>query len=292
MIIPSWEIWRLFRLCCFSCLEPNRLVTRIRPTLRGNPATILLCAVLACAPALSGPIDRGQPPIPASMNLPEDTSVAIVGAGVRPSTYYRNVVAVQFEGTASGQTIRRFLRTFRGTIIGGMSLDESEPGYYVVQVPDPGTSWDEVNTLLDHMEQAVGVRSLFHMQVRGTIDIRARDQGFPSEVPDTVPEWVYADSNLVVEDTFITGIYPRGILVVVFTRTSTVEERGALTRSINAEVIGGRPGIVTRGGRSSDWYFLRLRGDRSSVAMEAAREKLENSPHVEIAMFDFRVDLM
>jgi hypothetical protein len=115
---------------------------------------------------------------------------------------------------------------------------------------------------------------------------------FPAEVPDSVPEWVYADSNLVVEDAFITGIYPRGILVVVFTRTSTVEERGELTRSINAEVIGGHPGVVTRAGRTSDWYFLRLRGDRSSVAMEAAREKLENSPHVEIAMFDFRVDLM
>jgi subtilase family protein len=115
---------------------------------------------------------------------------------------------------------------------------------------------------------------------------------FPEEVPDSIPSWVFADSNLVREDSLVSGIFPRGVLVVSFDPASTIDARRALTASIGAEVIGGMRGVVTPGGRTSDRYFLRLRTDRSTSAMKAALATLLASPIVRNAGFDFQVSML
>jgi hypothetical protein len=110
--------------------------------------------------------------------------------------------------------------------------------------------------------------------------------------PDSIPAWVFADSNLVRDDTLITGVFPRGVVLAGFTPSASPRDLAALLDSVGVEVIGGRPlpPIVRKvAGERSGYYFLALRGDRSTARMREVVRRLSASPLVAIAFIDFQL---
>lgn len=110
--------------------------------------------------------DLSRPPVPPSEGFSADTAISVTEPGVFRIRRFRNVVAVAFEDSLPGTGIVQILRGWRGRIIGGESR-RGEARYYVIQVPDPGTTWGAASALLDRIEATPGVRDAYLMQLPG-----------------------------------------------------------------------------------------------------------------------------
>ena len=114
----------------------------------------------------------------------------------------------------------------------------------------------------------------------------------PATTPDSIPEWVYADSNLVQNDSLISGVFPRGVVYAGFAPSASIRDLAALLDSVGVEVIGGKPlpPVVRKtAGERSGFYLLALRGDRSTARMMEVVRRLSASPLVTIAFIDFQI---
>ncbi len=101
----------------------------------------------------------------------------------------------------------------------------------------------------------------------------------PAVPPDSVPEWVYADSNMTNNNSpHMAGRFPRNVLWVIFDRSATQEEIQAAIDFAGVEVIGGDP--VLRA------YLVRVQDDGTTYPLFKAREKLESLPQVRFMFVD------
>jgi hypothetical protein len=110
----------------------------------------------------SGPktvVDTTRPPVPSKVDLPADSTFTVQGRGYPRSQllYYRNIVRVGFDDTTSGATIRRLFTRYQATVIGGIP-GPADPEY-VLQVPDPGTTLEALESLVARLATEPGVRS-------------------------------------------------------------------------------------------------------------------------------------
>lgn len=104
------------------------------------------------APALG---DTSRPSLPDRANLPHDSTFTVEAPDIPRAEclYYRNIVGIIFDDTTSGVTIRSVLRRYQGTIIGG-NPSEAE---YIVQIPDPGSTFAAVDSVATRLYAEPGV---------------------------------------------------------------------------------------------------------------------------------------
>lgn len=127
--------------------------------------------------------DSSRPPVPPLPNLPADSTFTVEKPGTPRSEllYYRNIVGIIFDDTASGATVRRTLARHRATITGG-SPSVAE---YLVRIPDPGPSFASLDSVVTRIYSEPGVAlarkvyyrtpfSLRHGQGRITVRVSGR----------------------------------------------------------------------------------------------------------------------
>jgi hypothetical protein len=109
---------------------------------------------LARQPSMLARVDTTRPPIPVSENLPRDSTFTVEAPDLPRAEclYYRNIVAITFDDTTSGSTIRSLLHRYSGSVIGG------NPGIeYVVQIPDPGPTFTALEAITTKLSSEPGV---------------------------------------------------------------------------------------------------------------------------------------
>jgi hypothetical protein len=99
-----------------------------------------------------------------------------------------------------------------------------ERAFEVIHERPPGTS------LYRH---ALSFGSTPHAQVKPPTSI------VPAEAPDTVPAWVYADSNIVSGSPYVSAPFLRDIIVVTFRPSAPQAERQAAIDLVGGVVVGG-----------------------------------------------------
>jgi len=115
---------------------------------------------------------------------------------------------------------------------------------------------------------------------RVALRARAERQGVqvPEQAPDTVPQWVFADSNLVTNTEHSAGTFPRNVVSILFREGSTREQRQAAIDLIGGEVVGGVPVLGGRG-----FYLVRITHDGTDAPLFEAIRRLQELPQVEFA---------
>jgi len=102
--------------------------------------------------------DTARPAIPPLPILPADSTYTVEGPNYPRSQllYYRNIVRISFDDSTGGLSIRNLLARYNGTIIGGIA-GPADPEYFI-QVPDPGTTFQALDSLVDQLSREPGVR--------------------------------------------------------------------------------------------------------------------------------------
>lgn len=89
----------------------------------------------------------------------------------------------------------------------------------------------------------------------------------PAEPPDTLPAWVYADSNIVSGSPYSSAPFLRDIIVVTFRPSATQAERQAAIDLVGGVVVGG----ARSPGAEGDYYVRVATGDRGRTLVETAK---------------------
>jgi subtilisin family serine protease len=127
------------------------------------------------------PPDTSQPPMPDSLNLPIDSVLTVTRPGDTLPVYYRSIVAVGFIGTASGTAIRSILQRYSAVVIGGAPYAPPN-GEYIIQVPDPGTTFGALDSLAQRLESEPTVDHVGLLALHEVWDPRYRH---PNDGPDS-----------------------------------------------------------------------------------------------------------
>ena len=100
----------------------------------------------------------------------------------------------------------------------------------------------------------------------------------PPIAPDTIPDWVYEDENIISNSPLMPGKFLRTIVVIGFQMDATQAERQAAVDAINGTVIGGRRWYRTDGD-----YFVQIQDDGTARPLFEALETLNALPQVDLA---------
>jgi hypothetical protein len=154
--------------------------------------------------------------------------------------YYRNIVGVVFNRSASGVTIRNLLARYQASVIGGVA--GAAGSEYIVRVPDPGPTLQALESLLARLEREPAVRYASSVSYRTPSSIYAAHQG------DTTRPAMPKRLNLPQDSTFTVhrpddslSLYYRNIVGIVFDDTTSGSTIRALLRRYNGTIIGGSP---------------------------------------------------
>ena len=227
-------------------------------------------------------------PIPASYGLPRGDSVLTFSPSNEPEVRgYRQFIEIRFRDSVSNPSFQSFLRAYQATVVGGSRA----AGTYILRFPDPGPSYQVMTRFILRLRADPRVASADGIEYSLPF---SPPSGSRSSVitPDSIPAWVYADSNLVRDDTLVTGVFPRGVVFAGFSASASSQDLAALLDSVGVEVIGGKPlpsVVRTLAGERSGYFVLALRGDRSTVRMMEVVRRLRASPLVTIAFIDYQV---
>jgi hypothetical protein len=122
--------------------------------------------------------DTSRPALPATTYFyPSDTAFSVTPSDSPESRFYRTVVGLLFDDSASGVTVRSVLQRYSATIIGAWS----NLGAYVIRVPDPGPSMADLDSLISRLTAELGVNFAFSLAIRDA-GIK-RLSRFPSDGP-------------------------------------------------------------------------------------------------------------
>jgi len=98
----------------------------------------------------------------------------------------------------------------------------------------------------------------------------------PAIAPDTIPTWVYADSNVAAQGSVnIGGPFVKRIVVVMFHPNATQQQKQTAIDSIHGVVVGGRSAGVTNG-----FYLVRVNDPGDGSILLAAAATLRALPFV------------
>jgi len=122
------------------------------------------------------PADTNRPALPPDLNLPQDTVLLVAPPGDTVVQYYRDIVGIAFEDSASGPTVQAVLQAYSATIIGG-DPNGGTWGEYIVRVPDPGSSLDALDSLLNRIEGEPAVAEAAWITFRDRFVPRGRYPG-------------------------------------------------------------------------------------------------------------------
>lgn len=117
--------------------------------------------------------DTSRPPVPEEMNLPIESALTVPATDDSVTVYFRDVVGVIFDDSTSGATVGNVLEAYGGSIIGG-----NPPRTYIVQIPDPGTSIQALDSVRTAIASEAGVSYVLRITLHASFDPRAR---YPSD---------------------------------------------------------------------------------------------------------------
>lgn len=159
------KLWSVPQVTAASLVTPLEEQSR-RPGGEGGPAgppqyLAQNHGSLAVVPA---PHDTARPPVPTMPNLPADTMLTVELPGVPRSEelFYRNIIGIIFDDTTNGSTVRRLFARYGGTIIGGVPGDKE----YFVEIPDPGSTFAALDSLVTRLNAEGGVKLARHVYRR------------------------------------------------------------------------------------------------------------------------------
>jgi hypothetical protein len=118
--------------------------------------------------------DTGRPPLPRVFRFPTDTSRFVAYPYDTAAVFYRDIVAIQFQDSVSGNGMRRLFARYHATIIGGLP----EWPAYVVRVPDPGPSYQALDSAVSAIAHDPRVRLAFPVTFR---DVSALPRQIPQQ---------------------------------------------------------------------------------------------------------------
>jgi hypothetical protein len=115
--------------------------------------------VVTNAPAIDEDFDISRPPVPhGPLKSPADSSMIVRRPGGNSANiYYRNILELAFDDSTSGWTVQSILARYDAVIIGGGSFPGLTQGAYVIRVPDPGPSFEALQSLLARLGGERGV---------------------------------------------------------------------------------------------------------------------------------------
>lgn len=117
--------------------------------------------------------DTSRPPVPESLNLPIDSALTVPAPEDSVTVYFRDVIGVIFDDSTGGATVVNVLEAYGGSIIGG-----NLPRTYIVQIPDPGTSIEALDSVRTAIASEAGVSYVLRVTLHASFDPRAR---YPSD---------------------------------------------------------------------------------------------------------------
>ncbi len=117
--------------------------------------------------------DTSRPAVPPVGPYPFDSTLVVPHPDDASVLYFRNILIVAFEDSATGPAIRTVLQRYHATIIGGIP-QEGRYGTYLIQVPDPGTRWEDLESLRNMIVREPAVRWVSGVTYRGKLDPRYR----------------------------------------------------------------------------------------------------------------------
>ena len=136
-----------------------------------------------------------------------------------------------------------------------------------------GSGWANFRGNVDALTIGVGGTAV-------TYDFELHGQTVPPLPVDGVPEWIYADSNLVDGGDVIAGRVARNALIVAFVPGASVTDRAAALAQVGGTVVGG----VSLEGDAEGFYYVRPSAGDTPAELLAARETLAALSQVAMAI--------
>ncbi len=136
-------------------------------------------------------------------------------------------------------------------------------------------------TLKPALRNAITLLLLVGTSVPGALWAQKRPAStrlVPAAPPDTVPAWIYADSNLVADSVQTAAYFYANVIVVRFEPGTPQADRQAAIEAVGGEVVGGRPYPTGEG-----IYYVRLDAKRRIEPLRAAGRALRKMPQIAVA---------
>ena len=226
--------------------------------------------------------DTSRPALPPLPVLPSDSTFTVESPRYSRSQllYYRNIVGVVFNRSASSSTIRDLLARYQATIIGGVAGPADSE--YILKVPDPGRTLQTVESLLARLEREPGVKRVAAVYYRTPSSLYSGDQFTSSETG--IPIWpvltnAYPDLDTsrvvrLTDDTF-----------QVFRTDITLRFRAGVSDSAKRTFFAARS-MTVLGVTQSGQFFVRI-PDPGPLAQNlfAVLDAIRSVPGVAIVTF-------
>jgi hypothetical protein len=122
-----------------------------------------------------------------------------------------------------------------------------------------------------------GVRK---MRVTFWAEARPARPPVPAVAPDSVPPWVYADSNIVDDEVQANFRYAANAIWIEFRPNASIAQRETALDAVAGEVVGGRSSEFGEG-----LYLVRIEAGRRFAPLAAAVDSLNTMPQVAYAIY-------
>jgi hypothetical protein len=120
-------------------------------------------------------------------------------------------------------------------------------------------SESQTGTVVFHSRQAT---------IKPRLVLSIHQPAVPSQAPNSLPAWVYSDTNVALNGTTsIAGAFTKRIVVVEFKPTATVPQRESAISAVGGTVVGG---IRVQGGEGQ--YFVRIEDVTGATLLAAAAQ--------------------
>ncbi|HSE66659.1 MAG TPA: hypothetical protein VLB12_06715 [Gemmatimonadales bacterium] len=267
--------------------------------LRNNPAT---------GPKLVPSVAKTQVPATPADSVPAAVWQALhdpanmVSSDPRyPAPFPRNLILLTFRENTPQTDRQTAVDAVNGHVIGGSPIGNG--GVYFITIPDDGTpnplfnAFDYLKTLPAVELVSPELLPLSPGYLRPTDDPGWRSRNnpasgprlvlsvtknlVPAQPPDSIPAWVFADSNMSPGSTSIAGTFVKNVLFVRFRASATVLERQAAIDSVRGEIVGG---VADPSGNG--YYIVRVQDPGDGSALLASAARLEVLPQIRIARIE------
>ncbi len=102
--------------------------------------------------------DTSRPAAPWPGVYPEGEPLLVVDPARPDLTYERTVFHVFFDDSTSGLGVQSFMTRFSARIIGRFTELLPDPNHYLIEIPDPGSEWPQVDSVVAAMRTFPGIR--------------------------------------------------------------------------------------------------------------------------------------
>ncbi len=107
----------------------------------------------------------------------------------------------------------------------------------------------------------------------------------PPQAPDTLPAWVYSDTNVVSNSTAIPAPFLKNIVIVEFFPSATQADREAAVALVGGIAVGGY-----RPSQGEGDYYIQIADTAAGQGLIDAVDQLQQLPQVLLATYEVAVD--